>query len=240
MSKATFPHGNREVTATITGTEAWEKAGMSRVYINLAFTGAKLAPIDKLYEVLAGGTKDATVEVHGRTFGYQLGLSCDSKTKRAAAIEAITQLLTEYFAPAPAATTTTKEAFHDHIRTTERLHNSGCIVEYNEATGNTNWIVAGNIFGQSKGRIGQSTDYVIVDTPLAHHIAAEELHCKTATEVGEQHPAYGHHTTLSSLHCRAAGALKSASMATTNEDRAVHLARHAEFQRRILDVEALI
>lgn len=216
MSKATFQHGNREVTATITGTEAWEKAGMSRVYINLAFTGAKLAPIDKLYEVLAGGTKDATVEVHGRTFGYQLGLSCDSKTKRAAAIEAITQLLTEYFAPAPAATTTTtKEAFHDRISKTERLHNSGCIV-------------------------GQSTDYVIVDTQLAHHIAAEELHCKTATEVGEQHPAYGHHTTLSSLHCRAAGALKSASMAGTDEDRAAYRARHAEFQRRILEVEALI
>lgn len=101
---ATFAHGNREVTAMIAGTEAWEKAGMSRVYISLSFAGAKLAPIDKLYEVLAGGTKDATIEVHGRTFGYQLGISCDSKTKRAAAIAAITSLLANFAAPMPTVT----------------------------------------------------------------------------------------------------------------------------------------
>ena len=98
---ATFAHGNREVIATITGTEAWEKAGMSRVYIDLSFSGAKLLPIDKLYEVLAGGTKDATIEVHGRTFGYQLGISCDSKTKRTAAIEAIKAMLDAFAPPVP-------------------------------------------------------------------------------------------------------------------------------------------
>lgn len=108
-AKTTFQHGNREVTATIVGTEVWEKAGMSRVYINLAFEGAKLPPIDKLYEVLAGGTKDATIEVHGRTFGYQLGISCDSKTKRAAAVQAITELLTAFVAPVHAASTETDE-----------------------------------------------------------------------------------------------------------------------------------
>lgn len=97
----TFSHGNREVTMSISGAEKWEKADMSRTYFTLGFAGAKLAPIDKLYEVLAGGTKDDTIQVHGRTFGYQLGISCDSKTKRAAAIQAITDLLTAHFAPAP-------------------------------------------------------------------------------------------------------------------------------------------
>lgn len=101
-AKVNFSHGNREVTMSIGGAEKWEKATMSRTYFTLAFAGAKLPPVDKLYEVLAGGTKDDTIQVHGRTFGYQLGISCDSKTKRAAAIQAITELLTAHFAPAPA------------------------------------------------------------------------------------------------------------------------------------------
>lgn len=96
---ATFAHGNREVTATITGVEPWEKDGMIRAYISLSFYGAKLAPIDKLYEVLAGGTKDAIIEVNGCIFGYKLGLSCDSKTKRDSAVEAIKALMTDFTAP---------------------------------------------------------------------------------------------------------------------------------------------
>ena len=100
-AKVNFSHGNREVTMSIGGAEKWEKSTMSRTYFTLAFAGAKLPPVDKLYEVLAGGAKDDTIQVHGRTFGYQLGISCDSKTKRAAAVQAITELLTAFAAPAP-------------------------------------------------------------------------------------------------------------------------------------------
>lgn len=93
--KVTFQNGNREVTATITGSSEWEKDTMKRTYFEITFEGAKLAPIAKLYEVMKGGTKDATIEVAGRTFGYQLGLCCDSKTKRREAVEAIESLVAQ-------------------------------------------------------------------------------------------------------------------------------------------------
>ena len=57
------------------------------------FSGAKLEPIAKFYEVLEGTTRDETFTVAGRIFGFQLGISCDSKTKRAAAAEAIKELI---------------------------------------------------------------------------------------------------------------------------------------------------
>ena len=88
-----FQHGNREVSVSITGSSTWEKDGMSRTYFTLDFVGAKLDPISKLYEIHSGGTRDATISVDGRKFGYQLGISCDSKTKRASAIKAIESLL---------------------------------------------------------------------------------------------------------------------------------------------------
>lgn len=91
--QATFQNGNREVTVTIAGSSEWTKDTMIRVYFDLAFDGAKLAPISKLYEVIGGGTKDATITVAGRTFGYQLGICCDSKTKRVSAVDAIDALV---------------------------------------------------------------------------------------------------------------------------------------------------
>ncbi|MCK9468128.1 MAG: hypothetical protein M0Q49_01815 [Porticoccaceae bacterium] len=93
--KATFQNGNREVTATITSTSEWSKDTMKRVYFGLAFEGSKLDPIAKLYEVIEGGTRDATIEFAARTFGYQLGICCDSKTKRREAIEAIESLVAQ-------------------------------------------------------------------------------------------------------------------------------------------------
>ena len=93
--QATFQNGNREVTATITGQSEWSKDAMSRIYFDLAFAGAKLDPIAKLYEVIEGATRDATITAGGRTFGYQQGICCDSKTKRASAVEAITSLVTQ-------------------------------------------------------------------------------------------------------------------------------------------------
>lgn len=99
-----FQHGSREVSVSVTGASEWEKSAMKRTYLDLSFTGAKLPPIESLYEVTGGGTKDATITVHGRTFGYSLGISCDSKTKRAAAVVAIEELLAVFAAPAaPAA-----------------------------------------------------------------------------------------------------------------------------------------
>ena len=96
--QATFQNGNREVTATITGKSEWTKDNMKRVYFDIAFAGAKLDPIAKIYEVMEGGTKDLTVITAGRTFGYQLGICCDSKTKRKAATEAVESLITQIVA----------------------------------------------------------------------------------------------------------------------------------------------
>src|SRR5690606_9779589 len=91
--KATFQNGNREVTVTVTGSSEWAKDAMTRIYFDLAFEGAKLAPIAKLYEIVEGGTRDATIEAAGRTFGYQLGICCDSKSKRREATEAVEALI---------------------------------------------------------------------------------------------------------------------------------------------------
>ena len=93
QAQATFSHGNREVTVTVVGTKAWSKDAMQRSYFDLKFSGAKLEPIAKFYEVLEGTTRDETFTVAGRIFGFQLGISCDSKTKRAAAAEAIKELI---------------------------------------------------------------------------------------------------------------------------------------------------
>lgn len=93
--KTTFQNGNREVTATIIGSNQWTKDNMSRVYFDIAFTGAKLDPIAKIYDIIEGPTKDATVEISGRVFGYQIGIGCDSKTKKASATEAAKDLISQ-------------------------------------------------------------------------------------------------------------------------------------------------
>lgn len=58
--KTTFQNGNREVTVSIIGNADWSKGDLKRVYFDLSFEGAKLAPIDKIYEVISGGTADNT------------------------------------------------------------------------------------------------------------------------------------------------------------------------------------
>lgn len=94
----TFDFGNRTVTASITGSESWEKDGMARIYFTLGFAGAKLAPIAKLYEVLAGGTRDESFRIAGRTFAFQAGIAADSKTKRRTIAEAAQALAAEVVA----------------------------------------------------------------------------------------------------------------------------------------------
>lgn len=93
MTTATFQNGSREVTATTGEVSRWEKDDMVRDYIALSFEGAKLDPIAKLYEVIAGSTKDDTISVGDRTFGFQLGICCDSKTKRREASDAVEKLV---------------------------------------------------------------------------------------------------------------------------------------------------
>lgn len=93
QAQATFSHGNREVTVVVVGSSVWSKDAMQRSYFDLKFSGGRLEPIAKFYEVLEGTTRDDTFTVAGRTFGFQLGISCDSKTKRAAEAEAIKALI---------------------------------------------------------------------------------------------------------------------------------------------------
>jgi len=93
--KATFQNGSREVTVTASQGRTWEKDGMARIYYELAFDGAKLPPIDSLYEILSGETRDEKVAFGGRTFGYKLGICCDSKTKRASAAQAVAEMVAQ-------------------------------------------------------------------------------------------------------------------------------------------------
>jgi hypothetical protein len=59
-------------------------------------------------------------------------------------------------------TTTTREAFHTHLREVERLRNAGSTTRYHEATNTTAWMVAGQVVGLSTGRVGNGTAYRIV------------------------------------------------------------------------------
>jgi hypothetical protein len=92
MAKVTLQNGNREITVTTGEVSRWEKDEMARDYIEISSSDRKRQPIAKLYEVIKGSTKDHTVEVNGRTFGYQYGSCCDSKTKRRSVDEAIEEI----------------------------------------------------------------------------------------------------------------------------------------------------
>jgi hypothetical protein len=95
MISSTFQNGNREVTVTIGGETVWKKDSMARVYFDLQFQGAKLDPIEKFYEVVSGTTQDNTIVAAGRTFGYKLGICCDSNSKKKEAVAAVTELVNQ-------------------------------------------------------------------------------------------------------------------------------------------------
>ena len=88
---ATFKNGNREITVTVTGQQEWGSGSIKRVYFDLN-SNDKRTPIRKLYEIIAGNTRDEVVVVKGRKFGFEYGIECDSKTKRKAAKEAVEQI----------------------------------------------------------------------------------------------------------------------------------------------------
>lgn len=88
--ETTFTNGTKDITVTVTGNNEWSIDDKARVYFDLEFD-KKRSPIHKLYEVVKGGTRDATIEVEGRVFGYELS-GCDSNAKRREAVEAVEAL----------------------------------------------------------------------------------------------------------------------------------------------------
>ncbi|MGL4735744.1 MAG: hypothetical protein ACRCWB_11825 [Enterovibrio sp.] len=86
-----FSFGNKTPKITITGCNDWSNSNFSRVYFDFDVTG-NANPLHKLYEIVAGGSRDHVVEVEGRKFGYSYGF-CDSNSKRAAVDEAVRELL---------------------------------------------------------------------------------------------------------------------------------------------------
>ena len=94
MNTVTFQNGTKEISLTITGDKIWESADKASVrkYFDLSCTDKRL-PVSKIYEVLAGTTRDKVIKVCGRTFAYEYGMSADSKTKRAAIDDAVSKLI---------------------------------------------------------------------------------------------------------------------------------------------------
>ena len=90
--EVTYTNGNKQVTTTVTGTKEWTADTRVRVYYNLETTN-KRRPIGAIYEVIAGGTRDCTLHVNGRTFGYQLGVDATSNSKRNDAFAAVQKLI---------------------------------------------------------------------------------------------------------------------------------------------------
>lgn len=93
MTSITFTNGNKSITLTVTGSTEWAGGENSRVYFDLECTG-KRSPVHKLYEVVAGTTRDHVIEHDGRTFAFEYGVDANSNTKRSAISEAISELVT--------------------------------------------------------------------------------------------------------------------------------------------------
>lgn len=92
--QVTVQNGNKEVTIKITGSNRWKGGENIRTYYDIEQDN-KRSVINTLYEIHAGTTRDKTIEIAGRTFGYDLGIDCNSKTKRASAVEALESLITQ-------------------------------------------------------------------------------------------------------------------------------------------------
>lgn len=92
--QVTVQNGNKEVTIKITGSNRWEGGENIRTYFDIEQDN-KRSVINTLYEIHAGTTRDKTIEIAGRTFGYKLGIDCNSNTKQVAALEALESLITQ-------------------------------------------------------------------------------------------------------------------------------------------------
>lgn len=72
--------------------QPWQSKDGSRRRVYYDVTSEERSIVSKLYEVTAGDTRDATVVVEGRTFGYEFGIDTGSQTKRANAANAVERL----------------------------------------------------------------------------------------------------------------------------------------------------
>lgn len=97
-ASVTFAFGTKEVTATVVSATAWKTDDKERIYYNIDFLGSKRPPIEKFYQVLAGGTRDKSMSAGGKVFAYEYA-ACASGSKRAAVDEAIAELVIKLATP---------------------------------------------------------------------------------------------------------------------------------------------
>lgn len=89
----TAQNGSKEeVVIKVSEGAIWEEEGGSKAYYNITQNNRRNV-LSEFYEVITGSTKDDVFEVNGRVFGYKLGGSCDSESKRAAAKEAVRDII---------------------------------------------------------------------------------------------------------------------------------------------------
>jgi len=100
---ATYECGTSTITTSITGSEMWTKENTSREYFTMTSSGKPTKSIEKLYRIIAGTTRDQTVQVNGVTYGYILGIDFNSKTKRSHGAAAVRELVEQIQAQVQAA-----------------------------------------------------------------------------------------------------------------------------------------
>lgn len=89
METVTFNFGTKKITLTAGEAKRWDGGESTRYYYELSYDG-KHSPVNKLYLVSSGDTRDEKIVVGDRVFGYEA--FADSKTKREAIKRALTEL----------------------------------------------------------------------------------------------------------------------------------------------------
>ena len=95
MAIVFFDSGNNEVTVEAESFERWEKEGHVRNYYTLDIEGDSRKSFTKLWEVIEGKPSEfsRSVEVDGRTYGYEIGSFANSETKRNAIERSVIKLV---------------------------------------------------------------------------------------------------------------------------------------------------
>lgn len=88
----TIENGNKILTLSISGESEWKNGDQARTYFEVP-NSEKRCAVHKLYRIDSGTTRDKTMTVNGKVYGYELGVHCDSYKKREAAVEGIRKLL---------------------------------------------------------------------------------------------------------------------------------------------------
>lgn len=71
-----------------------------------------------------------------------------------------------------------------------------------------------------------------------HHDAEDQAHDKAASKKGESHPDYDTHVALSALHSSASRLAGKAREASSGDERAIYMGKHAEVKKKIGTHEA--